>query len=215
MSLKSSLIFLSRLGFLCLILFLAAGCNTEQNRTDNNDNEVSEAPANIKSYFPLTVGSTWVYQGEGNEFASFSREVLFAKNNLAQIKEDNGGTVMAVVFQVNDEDITRVYFEGEVYNPENLLETNLPQNDNKTIIKAPIEVGTAWETSDGSSEIIDLKAKVHTPAGVFEDCLHVQTTGNDYLINEFFKEGIGMVKREYISGDFRVTSSLQDYTIKQ
>ncbi|MGI6414021.1 MAG: hypothetical protein GX550_04450 [Syntrophomonadaceae bacterium] len=214
MSVKNSLILLSRLGFLCLILFLVAGCSTEQNQADNNNNKASEDPVNIEAYFPLTVGSTWIYQGEGNEYASFSREVLFAKNNLAQIKEDNGGTVIAMVFQVNDEDITRIYFEGEVYNPENLLETNLPQNDNKTIIKAPIEVGTAWETSNGSSEIVDLKAKVDTPAGVFENCLHVQTTGDDYLINEFFKEGIGMVKREYITGDFQVTSSLQEYTIK-
>ena len=67
----------------------------------------------MREYFPLTEGSTWQYLGEGNEFASFTREVLFAREDQAQIIENNGGTISASVFKTTDEEITRVFFQGE------------------------------------------------------------------------------------------------------
>lgn len=43
---------------------------------DKKDRGPAEKPGD---YFPLTAKSTWRYQGEGNEFASFTREVLFVR----------------------------------------------------------------------------------------------------------------------------------------
>lgn len=64
-------------------------------------------------YFPLTAGMSWEYQGEGNEYASFKRKVLFVKGNLAQIQEDNGGTVSASVFKTTNDSVNRVFFTSE------------------------------------------------------------------------------------------------------
>jgi len=163
----------------------------------------------LSGYFPLSQGNTWQYQGEGNEYASFIREVVFVKGNRAQIKEDNGGTVSASVFEVSEQEITRIFFQGEAYEEKNLLDAE--PNDDLVILKAPLQVGTTWETKDGTREIVDINATVDTPAGRFDQVLKVKISHPDSTMYEYFKEGIGMVKKEFISGETKVTSSLEKY----
>lgn len=167
----------------------------------------------LADYFPLTQGSTWQYLGEGNEYASFSREVIFAEGNRAQIKEDNGGTVSASVFEATDEAITRIFFQGESYENEDFLDVD--SNDNLVILKAPLQVGTTWETGDSSREIVDLNTSLYTPAGNFEKVLKIKISYPDSTMFEYFKDGVGMIRREYISGDFEVTSTLEKYEIRK
>lgn len=162
--------------------------------------------------FPLTKGSSWQYLGDGNEYASFTREVLYTKDNRAQITEDNGGTVSNAVFEISDSEITRVYFEGEAYDKYNVLEKQSEQT--VVILKEPLKTGTKWETDKSAREIVDVNATVDTPAGKFENCIKVKISNEDSVMYEYFKEGVGMVKREFISGDTRVTSTLEKYSIK-
>ncbi len=163
-------------------------------------------------YFPLSRGSTWVYEGEGNEFASFTREVLFTSANRAQLMEDNGGTIMASVFTVSDSEVTRIITLPESYDGRYLLDEE--PNDLTVILKSPLEVGTRWNTPNGEREIVATDATVETPAGTFKDCLKIRIAGTDSTLFEYFKEGVGMVKREFISGETRVTSALKSFSIK-
>ncbi|MEW8960017.1 MAG: hypothetical protein AB2448_13120 [Moorella sp. (in: firmicutes)] len=165
------------------------------------------------NYFPLTPGSWWQYLGEGNEYATFKREVLYVKNDRAQIKEDNGGTVSAAVFKITDDAVTRILFEGEQYENTNLLDQ--APRENVVILKAPLAAGTRWETPNGPREIVDVNATVDTPAGKFADCLKIKIEGAGSTIYEYYKEGVGMVKREFVSGDIRVTSTLESYKINE
>ena len=87
----------------------------------------------LKEFFPLTEGSKWLYLGEGNEFASFIREVLYVREDRAQIMENNGGTISASVFETTDEEIVRIFFQGEEYNEPNFLDEE--PNDNLVILK--------------------------------------------------------------------------------
>lgn len=165
-----------------------------------------------KDYFPLTQGSTWKYMGEGNEYASFSREVLFVDGDRAQIFEDNGGTVSASVFHFQEGRIVRTFFLGEEYDGNNFLDEEA--NDNLVLLNTPLEVGTKWETSDGAREIVKTDAVVDTPAGQFENCIMIEITMEHSVMYEYYKEGIGLVKREFLSEGMAVTSTLEEYNIK-
>lgn len=116
----------------------------------------------------MAVGTKWQYIGAGNEFATFSSEILYVKDNRVQIMEDNGGTISASVFKVTDDEIVRIFFKGEEYDETNFLDEE--PNDNLVILKKPLKVGTKWETPHGTREIVETDAIVDTPAGKFEDC---------------------------------------------
>ncbi|MEW6244065.1 MAG: hypothetical protein AB1497_07370 [Bacillota bacterium] len=89
-----------------------------------------------EDFFPLSLGSTWDYEGEGNEFASFSRVVLFSDGRRAQVEEDNGGTVLAVIFEATDDAVMRVFTQPEQYERKSLLDE--PPNEGTIVLKAPL-----------------------------------------------------------------------------
>jgi hypothetical protein len=187
-------------------LVLMGGCQSDKPNPDT-----SELPS---EYFPLTAGSYWEYEGEGNEFASFTRKVLFTKENLAQTTEDNGGTVMTRIYETNDNKVTNVYLAGEDYNPENLLEKGYTPNENNIMLQAPLKAGTAWDSNGVNKSIVAVDAVVETPAGKFDNCIKVEIPSSNDTMYQYFKKGVGMVKQEFIAGDMTVTSTLKKYEIK-
>lgn len=217
---------------LSLVLFLisillVAGCNKVEEppikdpvgtTTPEKPPEVTPDPKPVPDvpavkpgdYFPVVAGSTWEYEGEGMEFASFSREVLFTSENLAQFREDNGGTVSAAVFKITPEAVTRIFFLGEAYGEANYLNTS--SNESIIILKAPLQVGTKWTEPNGTREIVDLNATVSTPLGAYTQCIKVKISNEHSTLYEYFKKDVGMVKREFISGDTKVSSSLKKHT---
>lgn len=173
-----------------------------------------EAPEqlSLKNFFPASVGSTWKYVGEGNEYASFVRKALFRDGDRAQFSEDNGGTVSASIFKVTDKEIVRTFLRGEEYNNENLMKEKA--NDSTVILKAPLKAGTKWKTKEGDREIVATDAVVKTPAGKFSNCIKVSIKSENSTMYEYFKAGVGMVKREFVSEGMTVTSTLEKYEIK-
>lgn len=87
------------------------------------------------------------------------------------------------------------------------------------ILKTPLQVGTKWESTDGTREIVDLNATVDTPVGKFEKVLKIKITFPDSITYEYFKDGVGLVKRDFRSKDedeaSKVTSTLEKYEIKK
>ena len=221
---------LSLLVFLSSSIFLLVGCTkvaptplpeSKQSKTTTPEKTPGQTPkpepakevvpaVKPGDFFPVATGSSWEYQGEGNEYASFTRKVLFASGNSAQIREDNGGTVSAAVYKLSPEAVTRIFFLGEAYGETNYL--NSPSNQNIVILKTPLVVGTKWTEPNGTREIVDLAASVATPAGSFTQCLKVKISNENSTVYEHFKNGVGMVKREFISGETKVSSSLKKHT---
>lgn len=189
---------------------------------DSNDEDISEeiietdetdvvlSPA---SYFPINLGSTWSYLGDGMEYASFTREVIFQEGNKGQMKEDNTGTVMATVYEVNDEGVKIVFSQGESYDDENFI--NREPNEDTFLIKVPIEVGNSWDTEVDTREIVDLDSSVETPLGTLEELLKIKVKNIDSIFYEYYKSGIGLVKREFSGEGFEVTSTLEEYNINE
>lgn len=174
-------------------------------------NSVSESK-NVKEFFPLTLGSQWAYLGEGNEYASFTREVVFVEGDKAQVKENTGGTISTSIYKSSDSEIVRTFFKGETYEDENLLKEE--SNENLVILKEPLKEGTQWETPHGTRQIEGLDVKVETPAGVFENCIKIKVEYQHSTLYEYFAEGVGLVKREFTSEGVEVSSRLKEYMIK-
>lgn len=202
--------------WLVFIFIISLSACTVSKESKNNlttlpkqDNK--QAATKISDYFPLTAGNTWEYEGIGNEYASFSREVLFVNGKQAQIKEDNGGTVSTSIFIISDDSIKRVFFSGETYNPENLLPDKFSSNDSTVILQGPLKVGTSWGEGENKREINSLDISTDTPAARFAHCLQIKSGGQDSTVYEYYSKGTGLVKREFISGEAKIISQLKKY----
>ena len=212
----------------CLLVFLLSivgGCKPQTTQPTPNKPPVTtpeKEEVEPGQFLPLSQGNYWYYQGRGMEYASFNRKVLYTKDNLAQLSEDNGGTVTTTIYETTPGALKRVYFEGESYNPPNMLEEGLTPNEeegltpneNVIILKSPISVGTKWDNQDHSREIVDVNASVDTPAGTFKPCLKVKITSDNSTVYEYYKKGLGLVKREFIADETTITSSLEKYQVQ-
>lgn len=187
------------------LMLLGTGCQKEQTES-------------IKAgdYFPGTVGSYWKYKGAGNEYASFSREVVFAGDNRVQLKENNGGTMTDAVYEITDMQVSRVYFIGESYEKKNYLDQKGDQN--QIVLKLPLKQGESWENTDDQREVVSQNVSVDTPAGTFDQCVKIkispQPAASTAVTYEYYKEGVGLVKREFVSGGDTISSTLEEYKIK-
>lgn len=220
---------LSVLVLLIFTLVWLGGCQSVSNNT--NHPPMNNPPANDLAgnqppsppmvplpadFYPLTVGSFWEYEGSGNEYAAFSRKVLFAKGDLAQTSEDNGGTVATRVVESTASYVKVVYMQGEDYQPQNLLERGFTANTEDILLRAPVQTGTSWPASNITvKQIVAVNFTVTTPAGRFENCVQVKQPGQDFTIYQYYQKGVGMVKQEFITADNEIISStLKRYEIK-
>ncbi len=193
--------------------------NDGENQTPDPDpeNNIPEEKADdVSAYFPMKVGNLWEYKGTGNEYAAYTQEVLYQKDNKYQIMISNGGTVMANVYEVSKDKIVNTYREAENYNNKNVL--NKKTNLNIVMIQLPIKVGSKWTSEENNYEIMDINKKVIVPAGTFEDCIAVKEVfkeGSSYQIF-YYKKDIGLIKSEFFTDQQDIISSeLESYKINK
>lgn len=202
----------------CLYLFCGCGGQTAPGTIpaippDSTADEPSAStPGN---YYPLAAGNYWIYEGDGNEYASFTRKVEYASGDLTQLSDNNGGTVVTTVLSRDDNGITRIYFEPESYSPGNLLETGFSSNDNTLLLKYPLEPGTAWASGDCQKLVETNGIEIRTPAGVFDDCVKIKLTWPQSDGYEYYKAGIGMIKQEFLIEGGTISSTLKEYHIAE
>ncbi|WP_366924904.1 hypothetical protein MFMK1_001567 [Metallumcola ferriviriculae] len=166
---------------------------------------------NLEDYFPLKKGSKWVYQGTGNEYASFSREVLFTKGSLAQALEINGGADVTKIYQVANDAVIEIFKQEEPSEPVNRLNEKI--NEQRIILKSPLSIGTKWNDGNSQLEIIDTAATIETPAGTFINCIKVKSTSSvdSSVMYQYYAKGIGMVEQDFVVGGEKISSSLESY----
>jgi len=66
----------------------------------------------------------------------------------------------------------------------------------------------------GVREIVETNATVSTPLGEYEGCIKVSIKLQHSTMSEYYKAGIGMVKREFEAEGMTVTSAIEEYKIK-
>jgi hypothetical protein len=167
----------------------------------------------ISAYFPMKVGYKWEYEGEGNEFDTYSQKAVFQEGNRYQLATDTGGTVMANIFEVSEDSIKNSYKMAEANDHKNLLK----EKDNLAVVllKAPIQKGNKWVSEENTYEITDTDATITVPYGTFEHCIIIKLTFKDGSESYMhYKEGIGMVQSQFITGDYKTLTKLKSFTQK-
>lgn len=189
----------------CLLLALS-GCQNGATSTPNTSSNTNK-PEELKAsdYFPVTENTRYVYQGEGNEYASYDVYPDFTSENQVQQRIDNGGTVLAKVIALTDGKLVQTYSSGEIYYRENDLNKS---GEKEILLAEPIAKGTAWSLEDGSTRTITgTSASVSTPSGHY-DALEVTTQGTNGTTIQYYAKGVGLIKTVYGSGGSQISSTL-------
>lgn len=194
--------------FLVIVLSLAlfAGCGNT-----NGDEEPEPEPQalSVTDYFPIKENVKYVYEGEGNEYASFEVYIDYTSEDKVQQRVNNGGTVVARVFTIKDGALTRVLSRGEAYYRENLLDAK--EGEEEVLLMEPLEAGTTWTLEDGRTRTItSVDAEVSTPLATYT-AIEVVTEGVNDKSTDYFAKDIGLVKTIFESEGAIVSSSIKEF----
>ncbi len=189
------------IALLLLILMILAGCAAK-------DKTVPEKTGDkINDYFPIVRDEKYIYEGTGNEFAGYTVYPDYASKDRIQQRVENGGTVLARVYEIKDGKLTMKLSKGEVYYRENMLQKT--DGSDEVMLMEPIKKGTAWSLKDGSERTITgTDTKVTTPYGTFP-CIEVVTEGKDGTTIHYYAKDIGLVETIFRTGGMEVTSALK------
>lgn len=186
-----------------LLLIFSFGCAS--NITDKNADKDSQ-DLKVEEYYPIKENVKYIYEGNGNEYASYNIYIDYTSESRLQQRVDNGGTVMAKVIEVNDGKVTRLLSRGEAYYRENLLNTK--GEEEEVLLMEPLVKGTSWTLNDSRVRTItDTSANIETPSGTYK-AMEVTTEGLKDRTIDYYAKGVGLVKSVFISEGMEVTSSL-------
>ena len=198
------------------LAFLLTGCNEEgkveptQPPTVEDKQPVEQKQTSLLSYFPAD-GSTSYFQGEGNEFASFTlRTTYLDPQHIAQI-EDNGGVTLLKIYRITDTNIDLVYREPVDSNP------SLPSAAEaasypvlETILQKPLQVGSSFQgwTIQSTTTTVD------TGTNIYQDVIQLTRSKDQMTTTKYFVKDIGLIRIEDTmetdqDEPFVVTSTLQ------
>ena len=161
----------------------------------------------IKDYFFFKANTHYIYEGYGNEYASYNVVVDYLIGNRVQIRTNNGGTETVEVLENKDGKLTRLLSRAECYYRENL--TQQPSSNAEILLKEPLIKGTTWTLSgDRKRYISNVAVDVSTPSGKYKT-LEVTTTGKNSTIIDYYARNIGLVKTVFLSNGIQISSSLK------
>lgn len=188
------------------LLLIFSGCGAK-NANDNmaKENPVSQLPK-IQDYFPSKENVRYVYQGQGNEYASYYAVNDFTTAGKLQQRVNNGGTESIKVYEIKDGKLTRVLTRGEAYYRENLL--GAKPSEDEVLLMEPLTIGTKWNIKGGEVRTITGTAvALNTPSGSYQT-IEVTTQGPDDQTLDYYAKNIGLVKTVFKTGGSEVSSTL-------
>lgn len=159
-------------------------------------------------YFPVSKNLYWEYEGIGNEFAGGRVDTEFIEGNRVQLAQNNGGTVVAKVFEVSDEGVKLINSIEESYYRINYLAKEPAQES--YYLKSPLKEKASWQDGDTTWTIESLEEKVKVPAGEFT-CIKVVGKSGDSVVERYFAKGVGLVKQKFVFNDNVVEENLSKF----
>ena len=185
---------------LMLLLGLLSGCGVP--------NDPKPIALNIEDYYPIQENVRYVYEGIGNEYASYDVYIDYTSDDKIQQRVDNGGTVIARVIERKNGKLTRSLSRGETYHRENYLEVR--DDTVEVLLMEPLEEGTTWTLNDGRKRsITNISADVTTPLGDYK-AIEVVTEGPNDITTDYYAKDVGLVKSIFTSEGSEVSSSLKE-----
>lgn len=173
----------------------------------SEDKDIEKEKYHIEDFFPYLENTLLSYEGIGSEFAEETSYFEFIEGNRAQIKTVNPGTSLVRIVENKDGVLKEIYFEGEFYHIENILDREAVEEN--IILKEPLEVGTSWKDPEGNTkEISSLNAEIKTPYKTFE-ALEVTTKKKDSRVYEYYVKDLGLVASIYEDGALTIKTLLE------
>jgi len=188
-----------------LLSIAASGCLKPDNANGNGNG--GPEVLKVGDFFPMKPEAKYVYEGTGNEFASYSRWTDFIVGSKVQYRQNNGGTELVRVVDVRAGKAV-VKFEHEAFFREDMTgEEELSE----VVLQEPIQAGNKWSLGDTRTrEITSVQVDVDTPSGKY-NAIEVTTSSADDQVVDYYAKGVGLVKTEFkVSGEVLVSSSLKE-----
>lgn len=188
----------------------------DQNEDSNEDEEPEdvqdsdEVNQDLSAWIPRLDNVVYRYEGTGIEYTTFTSTPQFNQENYYQVVKDNGGTILAEVFEYTGNEIVRVFSRPETYFIDNFSSIGIPENDRleEIVLMQPIAVGTSWTAGEAEYEITSVNAKVEVPAGNY-DTIEVTATFEDSVVKRYYAEDVGLVSEVTDTNDETVESNLE------
>ncbi|MHB8127093.1 MAG: GerMN domain-containing protein [Desulfitobacteriaceae bacterium] len=194
------------IGLLFLLVFLSSCAKPgEQNPVSQNNPSLKQA-LTINDYYSFKENTKYVYEGKGNEYASYNIFVDYITGNRVQLRSNNGGTEMVKILENKDGQLTMLLSRGECYYREDLTQSS--SSNAEILLKEPLAKGTTWTLADNRKRFIsNVEVEVATPLGNYKT-LEVTTEGKEDKTLDYYAPNIGLVKTVFISNGQEVSSSL-------
>lgn len=148
-----------------------------------------------------------VYEGSGNEYASFETWVEYVSRDAVQLRVDTGGTVSSVVYTATEDGLVMTASRGEEYGRANLIGQNTTED---ILIKEPIAVGTEWRSDGKTRRITGVDVEVTVPLGTYK-ALEVTTKTAAGTVQDYYAKGVGLIKTVFTPNEDKsavITSAL-------
>jgi predicted DNA binding CopG/RHH family protein len=193
------------LSIMLISALLLAACNK-----GNVDGEPNNIPNTLKieDFFPLTENAKYTYNGEGNEFASYTVYIDYVTDNRIQTRTNNGASEIVRVLEINNGQLTELFSRAETYFRENF--TDDEYTGGKVLLKEPLKEGNSWSLDENSTTTITgISKEVVTPQGNFET-IEVTTENSQGTTIEYYAKDKGLVKSITKGEGYEVSSTLAD-----
>lgn len=179
--------------------------------------EITQEPQNsdeavkltVKDFYPMLADVEYIYSGEGNEFASYSRftDFLSEDGSRIQTRTSNGGTETVRVIEARDSKLTVIKIINECYYRDNLLAAEADEQV-EILLMEPLMLGTKWSLADGRVRYISgTDVEISTESGKYL-ALEVTTEDENSTTKDYYASGVGLVKTIFNSDGYEVTSQL-------
>lgn len=163
-----------------------------RNVDTSKDTEYADEALKVENYFPTKLNVKYIYEGHGNEFASYSVFTDYFSGNRMQLRYNNGGTEYVEVLENNNSEISVIFKKGECYYRENMTQTTAGLAD--IILKEPLVVGTTWTSAENKKRYISATDfEVATPSGTYLT-VEVTTEENDGKTLSYYAQDVGLVQ---------------------
>lgn len=192
----------------------------EQPAPDNGDtdpdpsedpDDADQVTQDLAAWMPRLNNVVYSYEGVGNEFASFTWNPQFNAEDYYQLVLNNGGTVMAEVYEYANDEVVRTFTRPETYFRDNFTEIGsvVSASDAEVVLRTPIAVGTSWTNGDVTYEITAVAEEITVPLDTYET-IEVTLTYPDTIIRRYYAEDVGLVYEVSETEDLMIESKLSD-----
>lgn len=186
----------------------SSGLNITTKTEETTSVKETVPPITIKDYYPFFEDYFYIYEGEGNEYASYTVFIDYMDETRIQTRTNNGGTETVKVLEHKEGQLSRLLSREESYFRQNYLDN--ASGPEEILLMEPLTVGTSWTLPDGRKRFIsNIDMEITTPASDYL-ALEVTTEGDNYKNYDYYVKNIGLVKTLFVSDGNEISSTLKE-----